>query len=393
MKKIMILGGGYYQLPLIKTSVNLGYYTLVCGIPGNYPGYVAADKWVNVDTFDKEACLAVAKDEKVDGVIVCGTDAVMPTIGYLVDHLDLVGPSFRSTILASDKAEMKAAFKKTGVRTADYQKVTTLEEALNFVFEHSLPVVLKIVDASGSRGVEIINTKEALAERFSEVKAQTKKDYLVIEEYVSGTEFGAQAFVRDGKLQFIMPHGDILFHSHTDVPIGHYAPYEKVYGLEDDIRNQLELCIQAVGINNTAINADFILKDGEVYVLEIGARAGATCLPELVSTHLGFDYYEYLLRNCLGEYMNIPNNDKQPALVETLIIKKTGIVKDVHPYELPKEVVAIDLYPKVGDEVRSFQNAYDRIGTMVATCSDNIDNLLTLATKFADSIDAIYDVV
>lgn len=392
MKTIMILGGGYYQTPLIKRSVELGYHTVVCGIQGNYPGYSKADKWIDVDTFDKEACLAVARNEKIDGVIVCGTDAVMPTIGYIVDNLNLPGPSYRSTILASNKAEMKAAFKATGVRTADYEKIRSVEEADAFALSHSFPVVLKIVDASGSRGVEIIKSRDSLFEHFDAIKALSNKDYLVIEEFISGIEFGAQAFVRDGQIQFIMPHGDILFHSQTDVPIGHYAPFEHADGIEDDIRRQLELCIKALGIDNTAINADFMLKDGHVYVIEIGARAGATCLPELVSVHMGFDYYEYLLRNCVGEKMSVPHNEMVPALVETLISKRSGVVKHSKPFDAPKEVVSFDIYPKSGDKISAFRNAFDRIGTVVMKGGD-IPYLISLSKKILTEVDAIYELI
>ena len=364
MKKVMILGGGYYQLPLIKKSVELGFHTIVCGIAGNYPGYKYATQWIDVDTFDKEAILEVAKNEAIDGILLCGSDACMPTIGYVCDRLNLLGPSEQATINASNKSIMKACFKKFGVRTAEYEQISSLKEAEEFANDYSFPVVLKVVDASGSRGVAIIKNMEELLEQYPKVFSETKKNYLIIEEFVKGEEFGAQSFVRNGRLTFVMPHGDIVFHSDTDVPIGHYAPYEREI-IIDDVRNQLELCVNALGIDNTAINADFILKDGKVYVLEIGARAGATCLPELVSNYYGIDYYEYLLRQSVGEIMTIESSNLTPSLVETLISYKTGIVKRISIGEVPEEVVSLELYPKVGDKVTKFHNAYDRIGTLV----------------------------
>ena len=44
MKKILILGAGIYQVPLIKTAKRMGLYTIVASIPGNYPGFELADK-------------------------------------------------------------------------------------------------------------------------------------------------------------------------------------------------------------------------------------------------------------------------------------------------------------------------------------------------------------
>ena len=380
MKTIMIIGGGYYQLPLIKKSVELGYNTIVCGIAGNYPGYKFASKWVDVDTFDKDAILKVAKEEKINGIVLCGSDACMPTIGYVCDQMNLLGPSEQATINASNKAVMKECFKKYGVRTAQYKKIYTVEQAEAFAQDYNYSVVLKVVDASGSKGIAIVKTLDELRAQYPIVTKETKKDYIIIEEFISGEEFGAQAFVRNGKLTFVMPHGDMVFHSATDVPIGHYAPYERETELIGDITEQLQKCVDALGINNTAINADFILSKGKVYVLEIGARAGATCLPELVSLYYDIDYYEYLLNQCVGEPVQTEFIKKNATVVETLVSTKTGIVDNIKIEKFPKEVVACEIYPQIGDEVRSFRNAYDRIGTLIMK-GDSIQTLLELSSK------------
>lgn len=362
----MILGGGYYQLPLIKKAVELGYYTIVCGIDGDYPGYQYATKWYNIDTFDKRACLEIAEKEQIQGILTCGTDAMMTTVGYICDKMGLLGPSEQSAVLATNKALMKDSFIRTGVRTAKYLKISSYSEAKSFSEKNGFPVVLKIVDGCGGRGISIINTQEELLQSFSIIKSETKLDYLIIEEYISGEEFGAQAFVRDGELTFIMPHGDIVFHGSTDIPIGHYAPYEKEAQVLPDVIEQLNLCIKALDINNTAINADFILSKGKVYVLEIGARAGATCLPELVSCNYNIDYYVYLLKQCIGETFPFCNSNKRyPSLVKTLISSKTGVLTHISIQTMPKVVVSYSIYPQIGDKINSFKNAYDRIGTIV----------------------------
>lgn len=44
MKKIIILGAGVYQVPLIKKAREMGLFVIVVSIAGNYPGFVLADK-------------------------------------------------------------------------------------------------------------------------------------------------------------------------------------------------------------------------------------------------------------------------------------------------------------------------------------------------------------
>ena len=62
MKKIMILGAGIYQVPLIKTAKKLGLYTIVVSIPGNYPGFELADKVYYENTVDDGSAEDVQKE-------------------------------------------------------------------------------------------------------------------------------------------------------------------------------------------------------------------------------------------------------------------------------------------------------------------------------------------
>ena len=53
--KILILGAGIYQVPLIKKAKEMGHFVMVASIRGNYPGFTFADKCVYLDTTDREA--------------------------------------------------------------------------------------------------------------------------------------------------------------------------------------------------------------------------------------------------------------------------------------------------------------------------------------------------
>ena len=91
-----------------------------------------------------------------------------------------------------------------------------------------------------------------------------------MEEFITGREFGAQAFVMDGKEQFVLPHGDYIFRGSTGVPAGHFAPYALSEEGERDCIETTEKAIRAMKLDNCAVNCDFIMRDGRTYVLEIG---------------------------------------------------------------------------------------------------------------------------
>lgn len=366
----MILGAGSYQKPLIEKAKEMGFYTVVCSIAGNYPGLALADKWCEVSTMNREACLEVARTEKVDGVVSCGSDGVLPTIGYINDALGLTGHSLNSAILATDKAAMKKAFIKHGVRTAPYYRVGSLAECKTRAAELSYPLVLKVVDSCGSKGVAIVKNEADLETAYASVKQYTELPYLVIEAFIEGTEFGAQAFVDDDTFTFTLPHGDKVYQAESGVPIGHFAPYDLPDAVIEDCREQLSRAVKALGINNAPINADFILKGNEVYVLEIAPRMGSTLLPELVSVHTGNDYYAFVLNHCMGGKPAWNPSKEKPCVVEVLISEKSGVVQDANLPDTTDHVNMASLLIRQGDAVNRFRTAYDRIGYVVATGKD-----------------------
>lgn len=364
-KTVMVLGGGRYQYPLIQTARASGCRVVVLGYPGDYPGYALASQWYDVDIMDAAAVIGIAKSEQIDAIVGCGSDFILPTIGKVVDALGLLGPTYESSVVSSNKLLMKNAFSRAGVRTAAYREICSEESMLRAATELGYPVVLKIVDGSGSKGVVVCHDEKSLHDAYTEALSLTHADSMVLEQFVDGEEFGAQAYVRDGRLQFTMLHGDLIYHGASGIPVGHFAPYSSEKSLQADVEEQLRKCIAALQIDNCAINADFILSDGKVYVLEIGARAGATCLPELVSECFGINYYEYILCGACGLPLpQLPAQALYPALVFTPFSTQTGVVKG---RQIPscKEVVVCDIYPQVGEEVHAFRTAYDRIGHLV----------------------------
>ena len=390
MKKILILGAGIYQVPLIKTAKRLGIYTIVASIPGDYPGFELADKVYYENTTDYAKILSIARREKIDGIITTGTDVAVITIGRVCDTLGLTGLGFKSAEIATDKLLMKSCYEKYGVRTARYRKIAFDDEAYaEKLRDLEFPVMFKSVDSSGSRGITKVNSPDEFEAARDNVLENTRSNYFLVEEFIDGEEFGAQAFVKDGEVQFILPHGDYVFKGDTGVPVGHFAPCALSPEVEDDARHQLRMAIQAMGLDNCAINADFILHDGKTYVLEIGGRSGATCLAELVSIYYGYDYYEKILLTALGEDVDFTAQESSgvPNASMLLMSDKDGvIVSQTNGNPDDPDIVDIQFDYEPGHAVRKFRVGPHRIGHVI-TKGKSLDDAVALLHKALDNID------
>lgn len=385
--KILVLGGGQAQIGLIRTARNLGLEVIVVGIEGHYPGYLLANKVIYEDVFDKDAVLRVARAEKVDGIAMCCTDFGLQTIGYVNDQLCLCGINEQCAIDSSDKLRMKEKLKAYNVNTANYILLKNDDDINKAVAQLSFPLIVKAVDLQGSRGIYKCNSIEELKNCYVKSIEESRHDYCIVEEYIEGNEFGAQAFVQDGEVLFVLPHGDeVLKQGQTNIPIGHYIPLEGVdKTFKEKVCDLVEKAIKAMGFNNCAVNVDLIEKDGEPYIIELTGRAGANSLPELISEYLGINYYELILRNACGEsiknYLPKKIDKKKTVVSRQLFSTISGRVVDISFPKVADEIT-FSLFLNKGDDVHKFRNSNDCVGRLILSgetkkeCDDAYDEFM-----------------
>ncbi|MDO4476105.1 MAG: ATP-grasp domain-containing protein [Lachnospiraceae bacterium] len=391
MKKLMIMGAGIYQVPLIRTAKRMGIHTIAVSIPGKYPGFAEADEIRHINTIDYEAVLEEARKLEVDGIVTAGTDVAVITIGKVCDEMGLSGLSFEAAQIAVDKLLMKECYEREGVRTARYRKVMMDEDPIEKTKDLNYPLIVKIVDSSGSRGITRINAPEEMAAAVETAKSFTRKDYYLVEEFIEGMEFGAQAFVYGGEVRFVLPHGDYVFYGNTGVPVGHFAPFELTQEQLDDVYEQTVKAVKAMKLDNCAINADFIMKDGKTYVLELGGRSGATCLVELVSIYYGFDYYEKIVQAALGIEPEFPQDQAVPNASRLLMSDRDGVIRSIVNHNEPDENVYEIMFDyTVGDEVKKFRVGPHRIGHVV-TKGRTLDEAVEVLDRTIQNIEIVVD--
>lgn len=387
MKKLMVLGAGAPQVQLLLAAKKLGYATAVCSIPGSYPGFAAADEISYTDISDPEAVLKAARELHADGIATCCLDTGVRALGYACERLGLPGLSEAAARCSADKWQMKNAFMAAGVNTALCRRVTDSASLSDALEELALPVVVKAVDLQGSKGVYICRTRDEVYAAFEKAMALTRQDFCIVEEFIEGYELGAQAFVYRGEIVFVLPHGDNTYMSATAVPIGHYVPLDAPQTVVSAAVEQSEKAIRALGLDNCAVNIDLIERDGTVYVIELTGRAGATCLPELVSIYYGVDYYGMIAAMAVGDdptaLFDARTGGSVPNASRMLLSEVSGVVKRIeNTVEADSGVYDLSLLIKPGDRINKFTNAKDRIGQVIVSgkslpdCFARIDEIL-----------------
>src|SRR5947207_15274510 len=87
--RALCLGGSVWQVDIIRRARELGLETLVADISPDCPGRGAGHDFVQVDTNDRDALVARARDRRIDIVLAEQTDRVVPLAAFINDALCL----------------------------------------------------------------------------------------------------------------------------------------------------------------------------------------------------------------------------------------------------------------------------------------------------------------
>ena len=215
-ERVLVIGAGRGQVGLYKAAKRMGLTSIAAGYPGKYPGLELADEICSVDISNPDAVVEAAKGLDIDAVVTSCMDVGVESVGAVNDALGLKGVSRLAARNAFDKVLQKQYFAEHEVPTARFL-ITTSSKSLSEAEElFGYPLVIKKRHSQSSDGVYVARTREQAIDALELV---ADGEEFLIEEYLDGDEFGAQAFVEDGEIRFVMPHGDLLFISHAPISI------------------------------------------------------------------------------------------------------------------------------------------------------------------------------
>ena len=319
----------------------------------------------------------IAAKERIDGIAMCCSDFGLCTVGYVCDKLKLNGLSEKGATYSTDKLKMKQLLVDNGIPTAKYVIVRSSCDISLATDSLAFPMIVKAVDLQGSKGIFISKNEDELRDNIQHALQMSKKEYCLVEEFLIGEEFGAQAFVQNGKVLFVKSHGDIMLQNNgTSVPVGHYMPYFQDDKSDKELRRIVTDAINALGLDNCAVNVDLINLDGRFYIIELTGRAGANQLPEVLNKFYGINYYQYILKNAFGIDLQAEFDALRPiskfVMSRQLFSLQGGVVTDISITNKPA-YIDVELFVEKGSEVYPFTNSRDCIGQLICT-GENYDD-------------------
>lgn len=366
MKKILLLGGSAQQIVAIKTAQKLGYYTVLCDYLPDNPGQYEADKFYLVSTTDKEAVLKVALDECVDGVLAYASDPAAPTAAYVAEKMKLLTNPYESVMTLCNKDRFRSFLKNNGFNTPVARGYSNNEVDTTLF---SLPVIIKPVDSSGSKGATVLHSWDGLNEALEFAFSFSRSHRIIVEEFIEKKHpylIGGDIFVNEGK---VILWG--LLNCHRDNNVNPLVPVGKSYPLllddvdEKVVQDTLQSMVDKLGIRFGSVNVELVVdKNNKVWPIDIGPRAGGNMIPDLLGMIFGVDVVEMAVLVAMGERIEEKINKGIPFYAtHNLHTSQNGKYKTIEfSDELENKIIKKCLYKKAGDEVYYFDNAAKALG-------------------------------
>lgn len=210
---ILLVGGGGREHAMLHAIKNSSRVDKIYAAPGN-AGMADMAELVDIGVMEFDRLIAFAKEKDVD-LTVCSQDD--PLCAGIVDAFEAAGLKIFGTkkdaaIIEGSKAFSKNLMKKYHIPTAAYEVFTDPKEAEAYLETQKMPIVLKADGLALGKGVLICQTleeaKAGVKEIMEDKKFGSAGNELVIEEFMTGREVSALAFVDGSHYQLMTSSQD-----------------------------------------------------------------------------------------------------------------------------------------------------------------------------------------
>ena len=287
---VIVLGSGpirigqgiefdYASVHCVMSLRQLGYEVVIIN---NNPETVSTD----FDTGDRlyfeplspEDVMDIIKIEKPIGVVVAfgGQTAIKLTKTLAANNIPILGSSADTIDMAEDRERFDELLERSGIKRPKGHTIMTTEEALNAARDLGYPVLMRPSYVLGGQNMIIAYCDEDIQEYMAIILSHKQDNPVLIDKYLSGMEIEVDA-ICDGEnilIPGIMEHVE-----RTGIHSGDSIAVYPASDIDDDMSAKIvatteTLCreLNALGL----INLQYILMDGEIYVIEVNPRASRT---------------------------------------------------------------------------------------------------------------------
>ena len=310
---IMVLGSGpirigqgiefdYSSVHCVWTLKELGYDVVIVN---NNPETVSTD----YDTADRlyfeplcpeDVMHIIAVEQPIGVVVAFGGQTAIKLTKYLDSHgVRIMGTSAESIDMAEDRERFDELLERFSIKRPQGRGVLGMEEALSAANELGYPVLLRPSYVIGGQNMVIAHNDEDVRTYMEVILSGKIENPVLVDQYLMGKELEVDV-ISDGTdvlIPGVMQHIERTgVHSGDSIAV--YPPFsigDKMLKTIIDCSEKLALSLGTRGL----INIQYLIYQGELYVIEVNPRASRTV--PYISKVTGVPMVDLATRVMVGE--------------------------------------------------------------------------------------------
>jgi biotin carboxylase len=375
-KRLLLLGGLRYQIPVINKARELGCYVISGDI---YPDNIAhrySDEYRNINIIDNNEVLMAAKDLRVDGIMSFAVDPGVISAAYACERLGLpsVGP-YDSVFTLQNKDRFRDFLREHNFNSPMAKSYAKLNAAMEDISSFTMPVMVKPVDSAGSKGVSRIETREDLSKAFKLALSCSRSLKVIIEEYIvsNGTSSDSDSFSLHGDLVFLSLSNQYFDPDAANpyTPDAYIWPSTVSEKNQSSLRGEIQRLLSLLNMGSSVYNIETrVGKDNKAYIMECAPRGGGNRISEVLSLMERIDILESSVFAALGmeDRIHISTQGKTSECWGEIILhsNKNGKFESFNVDDsVIRNVYETDLWVSAGTPITEFVGANAAIGTLI----------------------------
>ena len=373
-KKLMLLGGLRYLLPVIEEAHKLGAYVITADYLPDNIAHKYSDEYCNVSIIDKEAVLEKAKELEIDGILSHAVDPGVVSAAYVAEQMGLpFQTSYKAACILQDKSLFRQFLMENNFNCPHAKGYICAEDALKDIDYFTWPVIVKPVDSAGSKGVTKVISPEGLPSAIEiALRCSISKNFIV-EDFldIMGYQSSADIFTIDGKLVY-STYSDQLFDKDAANP---YTPAIEIWPasmnqhFQDDLTEQLQRLFTLLDVKTGIYNVESrVCSNGKAYIMEVSPRGGGNRIAELQDMATA----QSLIRAEICKALSLPIDEIKTPKYDGVwcnyilhsSVKGTLESIDINPEFEHKYIKDKGFIVDKGDQIVPFTGANTSLGTL-----------------------------
>ena len=399
---ILLIGGGGREHSIAEALSKSSKINELHCIPGN-AGIEKIASCHNYDISNQQEILNFCENNNID-IVFIGPE--IPLVEGLADYLNrnsffTFGPNQKAAKLEGSKSFTKDMCKKYNIPTATYETFSNAKDALVYIDNHSIPLVIKVDGLAAGKGVIIAETRDHAINSVNEIfsgKFGNAGDEIVIEEFLDGEE-ASYFIISDGEsfipLTSAQDHkrigdGDIGLNTggmgaYSPAPIMNKELEEKTINkiIKPTIKAMNDYGSPYIGI----LYAGLMIKDNEPKLIEYNVRFGdPEC--QVIIPRLENDLVELLVNVKEKNLDNYTLKWKENFAI-TVVLAAKGYPES---YETGDEIKGIDAIDNT-DDVEIFHAGTKTKNNKIVTSGGRVLNINGYGKNLVDAKEKAYSLV